>query len=182
MLWQANVLESSIQFRMAVTYPRGFEAGDNGATTRAWGIRDGDSCHQYIGEVLLRPGLSLVFPNIYQHRQTKFSLVNPTRPGHITFVWFFLIDPEIRPIISTAVVAPQQKEWIHRALNEYLDSRLPNEIIDKILEYVEGLMTVEEAHDYKIQLMEDRRRFIQANDSYHFCLPFDIWNGPDHSR
>lgn len=175
-------MESSIQFRMAVTYPRGFAAGDSGATLRAWGIRDGDSCHQYLGDVPLRPGLSLVFPNIYQHRQTAFSLADATRPGHITLVWFFLVDPEIKPIISTAIVAPQQKEWIRKALDDHLDSRLPNEIIDKILEHVEGLMSVEEAYNHKAQLMEDRRRFTQANNSYYFCLPFDIWNGPNLSH
>lgn len=175
-------MESFIQFRMAVTCPRGFIAGDSGAALRAWGVRDGDSCHQYIGDVPLRPGLSLVFPNIYQHRQTAFSLADPTKEGHITLVWFFLIDPEIEPIISTAVVAPQQKEWIHKALDENLDSRLPNEIIDKILEYAEGLMTVEEAYNHKDQLMADRRRFIQENNSHHFCLPFDIWIGADLSR
>lgn len=166
---------------MAVTYPRGFTAGDNGATLRAWGIKDGDSCHQYIGDVPLRPGLSLVFPNIYQHCQTAFSLADSTKAGHITFVWFYLVDPEIKPIISTAVVAPQQKEWIRKALDESLDPRIPNEIIDRILGYVEGIMTAEEAHNYKVQLTEDRHQFTQANDSYHFCLPFDIWNGPNIS-
>jgi len=164
---------------MAVTYPRGFSAGDAGATRRTWGIQDGDSCHQYLGGVPIRDGLSLVFPNIYQHRQTSFKLVDSSREGHLTAVWFYLVDPEIKPIVSTSLVAPQRKEWIRKAMDENLDKRLPNEIIEKILEHVEGLMTEDEAADYRRLLMETRTRFTKASNSYHFCIPFDIWNGPE---
>ncbi|CAA7268051.1 unnamed protein product [Cyclocybe aegerita] len=174
-----NITNTSIQFRMAVTYPKGFSAGDAGATLRTWGIEDGDSCHQYIGEVPVRPGLSLVFPNIYQHRQTSFELRDPSKQGHITVIRFFLVDPEIRPIVSTSVVAPQQKDWIHKALDDNLDKRLPNEVIEKILNNVEGLMDESEADSYKKELLEARKRFTQASNSYHFCIPFDIWNGPE---
>ncbi|KAJ3512275.1 hypothetical protein NLJ89_g3614 [Agrocybe chaxingu] len=174
-----NITNTSIQFRMAVTYPKGFSAGDAGATLRTWGIRDGDSCHQYIGEVPVRPGLGLVFPNIYQHRQTSFELRDPSKQGHMTVIRFFLVDPEIRPIVSTSVVAPQQKDWIHKALDDNLDNRLPNEVIEKILNNVEGLMDESEADSYKKELLEARKRFTRASNSYHFCIPFDIWNGPE---
>ncbi|KAF8167501.1 hypothetical protein B0H34DRAFT_682074 [Crassisporium funariophilum] len=177
-----NITESFIEFRMAVTYPRGFSAGDTGATLRTWGIRDGDSCHQYIGTVPIRTGLSLVFPNIYQHRQTTFTLTDPSKEGHLTAVWFYLVDPEIKPIVSTAVVAPQQKAWIHKALDNCLDSRLPNEVVDKILDHVEGLMTFQEAVEYKKQLLATRKDFTRASNSYHFCIPFDIWIAPELSH
>ncbi|KIM47728.1 hypothetical protein M413DRAFT_439404 [Hebeloma cylindrosporum] len=173
-----NIAGHSINFRMAVTYPRGFSAGDTGATLRTWGIRDGDSCHQYIGGVSIREGLSVVFPNIYQHSMTPFTLGDPTKAGHLTAVWFFLIDPDIKPIISTSLVGPQQKEWIGKALDDNLDTRLPNELIEKILDNVDGLMSQEEARDYKEQLVQESEQFTQASNSYHFCIPFDIWNGP----
>jgi len=179
MILQENIVGHAIKFRMAVTYPRGFSAGDTGATLRTWGMRDGASCHQYIGEILIREGLSVVFPNIYQHSLTPFTLADPTMTGHLTAIWFFLIDPEIKPVISTSVVGPQQKEWIGQALDDNLDTRLPNELIQQILDNVEGLMSQEEARDYKERFVQETDQFTQANNSYHFCIPFDIWNGPE---
>ncbi|KAF4611701.1 hypothetical protein D9613_004111 [Agrocybe pediades] len=174
-----NISETSIEFRMAVTFPRGFTAGDTGATLRTWGVRDGDSCNQHIGHVPIRPGLALVFPNIYQHKQTAFQLKDTSRDGHLKAIWFYLVDPDIEPLPSTSRVGPQQKYWIHKALDDFLDERLPHEIIDKIMLHVEGVMSLEEALAYKECLLEENRRFTQANNSYHFCIPFDIWNGPE---
>jgi hypothetical protein len=164
---------------MAVTYPRGFSAGDTGATLRTWGLRDGDSCHQHIGHVPIRSGLSIVFPNIYQHRQTSFGLLDPSRKGYLKVVKFFLVDPDITPVMSTAQVAPQQYEGRSAALFDTLSSRLPTELIQQILDKVEGLMTGEEALEYKRRFEDAIEQFTQANNSYHFCIPFDIWNGPD---
>ncbi|KAF9486340.1 hypothetical protein BDN70DRAFT_773656, partial [Pholiota conissans] len=173
-----NITETCLKFRMAVTFPRGFSAGDTGATLRTWGIRDGDPCHQYIGSVPIRPGLSLVYPNIYQQSQTAFKLADPSKEGHFKVIRFFLVDPDVKPVISTSRVAPQQEEWIHQAVDDNLDTRLPYEMIEKIMESIDGLMTFGEAKDYRQKLIEETRRFTQANNSYHFCIPFDIWNGP----
>jgi hypothetical protein len=107
---QENITPTSLQFRMAVNYPRGFSAGDTGATLRTWGMRDGDSCHQYIGSRPVHDGLAIVFPNIYQHHQTSFTLLDSSKPGHQTVIAFFLVDPEVQPVVSTAMVAPQQKQ------------------------------------------------------------------------
>lgn len=167
---------------MAVTYPRGFSAGDTGATLRTWGLRDGDSCHQHIGDIPIRSGLSTVFPNIYQHRQTSFGLLDPSRKGYLKVVKFFLVDPDITPVVSTAQVAPQQYEWISAALFDVLSSRLPTELIQQILDKVEGLMTRAEAQEYKRRFEDAIEQFTQANNSYHFCIPFDIWNGPDMAQ
>ncbi len=164
---------------MAVTFPRGFSAGDTGATLRTWGFRDGDSSHQYIGTVPIRSGLNLVFPNIYQHRQTPFQLADPLKEGHLKIVRFFLVDPDIKPIISTSLVAPQQKEWIHKAVDDNLDSKLPFEVVEVIMQDVNGLMTAEEAELYRKRLIDETDCFTHANNSYHFCIPFDIWNGPE---
>ncbi|KAJ7584342.1 hypothetical protein C8J56DRAFT_950766 [Mycena floridula] len=174
-----NIQDSSIEFRMAVTYPRGFNAGDSGATLRTWGLRDGDSCHQHIGSVAARPGLGLVFPNIYQHRYTSFKLVDLEKEGHQTVVTFMLVDPDIQPIISTAKVPPQEKAWVARTLHETLYQRLPVELVEKILEFVEGLVEEEEAVKTRALVMAERTRFRIANDIYHFSIPFDVWNGPE---
>ncbi|KAF9004921.1 hypothetical protein BDZ89DRAFT_1049319 [Hymenopellis radicata] len=84
--------------------PRGFGAGDNGATLRTWGLSDGDPCHQYVGSVRIREGLAIVFPNIYQFRHKPVRLADPSKPGLLRMVSFLLVDPDIPPIPSTATV------------------------------------------------------------------------------
>jgi len=126
-----------------------------------------------------RAGLAVVFPNIYQYRRTPFRLKNPTEEGHQTLVAFFLIDPEIQPIISTSKVAPQQNEWIRRAVDESADVRLPAELIEKIVEGVEGLMTQDEAEGYRTEMLKERVDFWKTIDYHHFCIPFDTWDVPE---
>jgi len=174
-----NITPTSLEFRMAVTYPRGFAAGDTGATTRTWGLRDGDACHQYVGTRPVTQGLALVFPNLYQHRQTPFALSNATRAGHLSVVRFWLVDPEIHPVVSTARVAPQQGKWIGDAVRAALGGRLPAELVEQVLEGVDGLMNVEEAEEYARSLRTVREMFRAGNNQYHFCIPFDIWSAPE---
>jgi hypothetical protein len=161
---------------MAVTSPRGFSAGDTGATLRTWGLVDGDPCHQYIGSVRTRTGLGLVWPNIYQRRHTPFRLLDPSKEGHQTVVAFFLVDPEIQPIISTSLVKPQQEEWTRKALDESADPRIPVEIIERIVMEVDGLMSCAEALEFRDKVLQERTSFWETNDAHHFCIPFDIWS------
>jgi hypothetical protein len=157
---------------MAVTCPRGL-AGDEGAALRTWGFRNGDPCHQYIGSVRSRTGLALVFPNIYQHRHTPFRLLDPSQEGHQTVVAFFLIDPEIQPVISTRSVGPQQKDWIARAVDECADVRIPVEVLERIISNVEGLLSETEAANFRQDILEERSDFRKATNTNHFCVPFD---------
>jgi len=163
---------------MAVAHPRGFSAGDTGATTRTWGLRNGDPSHQHIGSPTLSLGLGLVFPNIYQRRQTPFSLLDPTRPGHMTIIRFGLVDPEIAPVIGTGIVAPQQEAWIRDALNEALSKKVPPELVELIIRQLENdktIMTEKEAEEIAKTFRAVREKFRNANDQYYFCIPFDIW-------
>ena len=127
----------------------------------------------------MRDGLSIVFPNIYQRHQTSFTLLNPSKPGHQTVIAFFLVDPEIQPIVSTATAAPQQKQWVKQAVDESLDKRVPVEVVERIMGYVEGLMEAEEAEGYGRAFLGVRDSFQEANNNYHFCIPFDIWSAPE---
>lgn len=77
------------------------------------------------------------------------------------------------------MVAPQQKAWIRSAVDESVDQRVPTEIIERIMEGVEGLMDIEEAEGYRRELLNTRQKFWEANNNYHFCIPFDIWSAPD---
>ncbi|KAF5383344.1 hypothetical protein D9757_008414 [Collybiopsis confluens] len=226
-----NIENCNLQFRMAVSYPRGFSAGDIGATMRTWGLRDGDPCHAYIGSIPIREGLAIVFPNIYQHRFAQFGGAGntsaqshqPSQPssletetassplnsnktskqGRFKLLSFLLVDPEIPlgTVISTRSVPPQQKSWIRAVLLETLcfnpgrDSgeekgsdrsrlsiclpRLPVELVDKILDVVDGLVNEEESRGNREVIEEERKNFWRSNDNYHFCIPFDVWNGPE---
>jgi hypothetical protein len=96
-------------------------------------------------------------------------------------VAFFLVDPEIQPVISTRSVAPQQEGWIRRAFNESADLRIPIEIIDRIMEEVEGLMSESEARSFRQEILEERSNFCKLHDSLHFCIPFDVWRSSELS-
>lgn len=92
---------------------------------------------------------------------------------------FYLIDPDIQPVVGTAEVAPQQREWVRSALDGCLDRRVPVEVVEQIVSEVEGVMGMEEAEKCARELREVREKFREANDTCHFCIPFDIWSAPD---
>lgn len=143
---------------------------------RTWAMKDGDPCHQYIGAKPINTGLAIAFPNIYQYRHPPFRLHDPSRKGHQRLVAFYLVDPEVQPVISTSRVPPQQKTWIKAAVEKYIDPRLPVELVEKIVSQVEGKLSRDEAMNHRQEMLEERRNFWTQNDNYHFCIPFDIWN------
>ncbi|KAF4573447.1 hypothetical protein EYR36_007962 [Pleurotus pulmonarius] len=184
-----NITAPSLQFRMAITYPGGFMLGDSGATLRTWGLRDVDPCHQYIGSIPnLEAGFGVVFPNIYQHQFAPFRLADPTKPGHLTCVSFWLVDPDIssngllspkvgnwKSVPSTADVPPQQKEWVAETMDEVIDRQVPMEVVERILESTEGLLDDTEAKRVRQEISDEREEFRKLNDMNYFCVPFDVW-------
>ncbi|PYI25848.1 hypothetical protein BP00DRAFT_430851 [Aspergillus indologenus CBS 114.80] len=102
------------------------------------GHNDSNQFTQDLGSVACNEGRLVTFPNTVQHRVAPFALADPTRPGHRKILALFLIDPN-RRVISTANVPPQQAEWAgdQGAL-------------------AQGLMTMEEAKAYRLELMEER--------------------------
>lgn len=163
---------------MAVSHPHGICMGDGGAIARTWGFHDGDPCNQYIGCVPIREGLGLVFPNIYQHSRGAFFQEDPSTPTELTILSFYLVDPDIEPIVSTSEIPPQQKEWYQEALYDTLRSRLPTELIDHILCYMDYLMTKDEAIIHERRYSKGRASFQGQTNSNYFCIPFDLWNEP----
>ncbi|RAL15816.1 DUF4246 domain-containing protein [Aspergillus homomorphus CBS 101889] len=93
---------------------------------------------QDLGSVLCNEGRLLTFPNTVQHRVAPFALADPTKSGHRKILALFLIDPN-RRIISTANVPPQQAEWADG--EDSLSGKL---------------MTLEEAKEYRLELMKER--------------------------
>ena len=159
---------------MATTSPSDFMPHDVGATLRTWGLQSGDECNQFIGSVRLRPGLSIAFPNTYQHRIRDMKLRKGCETGRFTVLELYLVDPDITPIVSTDDVAPQQRNWILQPLEDSIDPRLPHEILEKIVEMTESTFSEEEAEKYRAEMAQERDAFRQLNDRQYFCLPFSI--------
>ena len=71
----------------------------------------------------------LAWPNTLQHRVAPFELADRTKPGHRAIVVAFLVDP-YSPVLSTAVVPPQQRNWLVMELRAMpLFARLPRDCV-----------------------------------------------------
>lgn len=95
-----------------------------------------------------------------QHRVAPFELLDKTKPGHRKILALFLVDPHIR-IISSANVPPQRADWVterDQLRATLLERKLPVELQQMVLEDVDDLpITMEEAKQYREELMEERR-------------------------
>lgn len=167
---------------MAVTAPRDFRRGDVGATMRTWGLAHQAACNQHLGSVSLRTNTAVAFPNIYQHRFSGTHLKDHTKDGSMTIVSLYLVDPDLdgcpgpeHMTPTTAEIPPQQKEWMRCAVEKYIDIRLPYEIVDLIVNLVDGMMTENQAQMYAQEMREERQRFWKEHDRARFCLPFDAF-------
>ncbi|CAI6087993.1 unnamed protein product [Clonostachys chloroleuca] len=120
---------------------------------------------QQYGTVETRQGRVLAFPNDFQHAVSSFSLQDKTKSGHRRFIALWLVDPHQR-IISTSNVPPQQKEWWLQHQDEG-NTPVTSQTIP------ESLMTVEEANEHRLKLMEVRTRVDQISEfgvpGYSFC-------------
>ncbi|KAF5383181.1 hypothetical protein D9615_005038 [Tricholomella constricta] len=126
---------------------------------------------QEVGAVETREGRLLTWPNILQHQVQPFRLADATKPGHRKIVALFLVDPGIR-IVSTANVPCQQKEWwsekVVAAEGEKgrgnAIAELPLELRDHIFGDVEEFpIGLGEAKEVRVQLMEERKKFVVAH-------------------
>ncbi|EMD31133.1 hypothetical protein CERSUDRAFT_60433 [Gelatoporia subvermispora B] len=177
-----NIEAPEVMFRMAVSHPKDWEPEDAGGIWRTWGFRHMFPCHQTLGGVNLCPGIGIAFPNVYQHRFTDITAVDQRKAASMTFLGLFLVDPDLTEdnvlgeetlTPSTSQVPPQQKEWIRDAVNRYINPRLPNEIVEQIVDEIEGLLTEEEAFVLSEQMRTEREEFWELHDRRWFCLPFD---------
>ena len=166
---------------MPVRAPMGCSSDDEGATIRTWGLRLGSPSHQFLGTTSLRAGHAIAFPNIYQHRFTDVRLEDTSRPGALTLLSLYLVDPELtgRPdepsdfeVLATNRVPPQQAAWARRALEESIDPRVPEEIIERIMAFAEGVLSDEEAAGYAREMKQERVRFWKEHNRLWFSLPF----------
>jgi hypothetical protein len=169
-----NITPSRLQFREAVCEPD-YEQSDDKGVAAVYGLANEEPLNQPRGSVLTIEDRCIAFPNILQHRVSPFKLEDETKPGYRKILVFFLVDPSTR-IISTATVPPQQKSWFDYEIKRYraLGDLLPEELQAKILSYVPPTMTLEEAKQYREELMAERKFFISANNERFFERPFSL--------
>ncbi|GAA6023984.1 hypothetical protein JCM10207_006843 [Rhodosporidiobolus poonsookiae] len=175
---QENITDSQLAFRG--TFDDQFMhhmQWDNRGVRTIWGVDDGSALLQYYNALDTKAGRAICFPNIYQHKVSSFSLEEKSKPGYRKILVFFLVDPlksAAGEVISTARVAPQQSEWIWRAIPEHFQSKLPVETWHKILNHLDGLLDFDEAKREREELMHERKYLVQENDLRVFKRLFSL--------
>ncbi|KAI1204944.1 uncharacterized protein F4807DRAFT_300951 [Annulohypoxylon truncatum] len=169
-----NVTDSRVDFRQYIRD----ETPENGlhySEQESRWFLETDSPFQEIGHVNIRPGRMLAYPNVFQHQVRPFQLRDPTKPGHRKILTMFLIDPNIR-IISTGVVPPQRRDWWARQIALISPfSKLPTEVFDMIMNFVEGFpMSLEEAKAVRETVLEER---VNINREWE-RKKIDEWDNP----
>ncbi|CCA59782.1 conserved hypothetical protein [Streptomyces venezuelae ATCC 10712] len=143
-----NITESRLGFRAALDDPE-YEQSDDNGVREVYGLENEDALNQMLGSVSTPEGRCLAFPNILQHRVSPFRLADPTRPGHRKILAFFLVDPA-RTIVSTSDVPPQQP-WSDTST-----------------------MTLEQAKEYREQLMRERKFFVDEHNEQLYEREFSL--------
>lgn len=150
-----NVSESYLHFRQAIDEIFDYEQNDDEGVLRDYGLQDEDPLNEDLGCVETKKDRCICFPNIYQHWVAPFELIDKNRPGKRKILVFFLVDPDER-ILSTEYVAPQQISWC------------PSRCL------TEDYLTLNEAKRYRLDLMKERKFFVQENNKEVFERPFSL--------
>ncbi|GAA2954822.1 hypothetical protein GCM10010446_44770 [Streptomyces enissocaesilis] len=143
-----NITESRLSFRAALDDPY-YEQNDDNGLREIYGLEDEDALSQVLGSTSTPEGRCLAFPNVLQHRVGSFRLTDPTRPGYRKILAFFLVDPS-ENIVSTSDVPPQQP-WS-----------------------VTSTMTLEQARNYREQLMQERKFFVDEHNEQLYEREFSL--------
>jgi hypothetical protein len=143
-----NINESRLSFRAALDDPS-YEQNDDNGLREVYGLEDEDALNQLLGSASTPAGRCLAFPNILQHRVGSFRLMDDTRPGYRKILAFFLVDPSEK-IVSTSDVPPQQP-WSDTST-----------------------MTLEQAKNYREQLMQERKFFVDEHNEQLYEREFSL--------
>ena len=175
-----NITESRLAFRVQVgTDDESMEMvyiqDDNHGWRHAFGFAGEDALNQPLGHVIAGEDKCIAFPNVYQHRVEPFELADQSKPGHRKILCFFLVDP-YRPVASTRMVPPQQREWYEEEMARIPALRaLPRELYDMIAGYaLEGTITREEAEADRAKFMEERSNFVVQHNRDVFEVQFSL--------
>ncbi|KAG9047233.1 hypothetical protein FS837_002755 [Tulasnella sp. UAMH 9824] len=174
-----NITESRLAFRAAVGQGNiNYLQGDGLGLRWTYGLDETTEGNQILGAVKTVAGRCIAFPNVFQHQVSSFKLSDPSKPGHRKIVAFFLVDPEYT-VPSTTHIAPQQSEWAREAMSTTgtLFSKVPTEILDMVAGSAtrEGsLMTLEEANQYRLELMDERAASVKDQNQKYFARDFSF--------
>lgn len=177
----SNITESRLHFRTKVDADSladdlGYVTSDQRGVETIWGFESLSPNEQVIGSVLTREDRLLVFPNGFQHRVGEFGLHDSTRPGHRKILALFLVDPTI-PIISTANVPPQRRDWWAREaqLDQSRIGQLPAELVHMIAEDLQDFpISLAEAKVHREELMVERGKMDEAVDELRRDVMFSF--------
>ncbi|KAJ2059111.1 hypothetical protein GGI17_004635 [Coemansia sp. S146] len=105
-----NIARSVLRFREAPS-AQSFEGPfyEEDSIFAAYGVdREHFLFTQKVGEVDIKDGRCLVFPNTYEHEMSPLKLKNYSEPGHCNMLTFYIVNPSMR-IPSTAIVPPAKR-------------------------------------------------------------------------
>ncbi len=141
-----------------------FASGQMGSPPFAeemYGAKNGDPVIQQMGDITLREGRVVVFPNTFQMKLNPFSLADSSRPGHCRILILYLLDPNRRNM-STAMVPCQRRDWWAKEVRQKCARlrRLPMEIFHSIVSMVDDYpISLEEAEHTRQEFKEEREEF-----------------------
>jgi hypothetical protein len=169
--YNSNITQSDLQFRTVICEPD-YEQNDHRGVQFVYDLTDEAPLNQTLGEIVTQENRCIVFPNTYQHRVAPFQLKDSSQPGQRKILVFFLVDPSIR-ILSTANVPPQQSHWLINLLRSMSPfNQLPVVVVDKIMNYIDFPMNINQAKEHREKLMNERKYFILQNNELLFERPF----------
>ena len=137
-----------------------------------YGAQSGDPVLQHMGDIELREGRVVTYPNIFQTRLLPFELEDPDQGGHVTLLTMHLIDPN-RRMMSTAMVPCQRKDWWADEIRRQNAPiyRLPAEVWGRIVDMVDGYpICMDEAgrisRDFREERAEFQKKHTKAMEDY----------------
>lgn len=104
-----NITQSKLKFRTTITQHMDIHYAQccDSNVDRHYGLGDNQNGETEttleLGEINTNSGMSIVFPNCFQHRVDSFRLEDPSKEGHRLILVFFLTDPE-KHVLSTSDV------------------------------------------------------------------------------
>jgi hypothetical protein len=167
-----NISKSTLAFRESVAEPM-YEQGDNHGVSEIYGLENDEPLVQNRGLVEALEDRCICFPNTMQHHVNPFELEDKEKPGIRKILVYFLVDPSIR-ITSTLHVPPQQQSWYLEPLYHVFKSKLPIEVINVIIQFMNFPISLEQAKVIREDLMQERKFFVKENSDTFFERPFSL--------